>query len=341
MKKYYPILDILKFVFSIFILLHHAEINLLINQGTSSAIFATSYLAVEGFLVISGYLIAASVSSLLQQPNYSWRGVILHRCQRIYPAFIACLVVYVLAELITKVLLGFHHFEIRNIPATLLMLGDVFVMEQIIGFWYMPVFFWGGFLYIYLLLNQPKLCGQILMPAIVLIGYSWIYHRYGALPLHAQPYVGTFVVGGLLRGLAGLALGIVLFNLIKSFKHELSKVGSKVNFVLLILLTGFTIRQFFYQSPSSKDFLVLFFCGALLIVAMQVTTTNLKLVALAKYLGVMSYYIFLLHICVFNLMIDFGIIHHFSKTSIMPAATLITILLSAFMMKVMSLKLSK
>lgn len=140
MKQYYPLVDIIKFIFSILITCHHAEINLLINSGITSKIFGTSYLAVEGFLLISGYFLAASANSLVDN-NGAWGTIIWKRIKKIYPVFLYCLLLFLIYDFVTYFVFGFHRYNFADIFSTIFMVGDVFFMKQIIGFWYMPVFY--------------------------------------------------------------------------------------------------------------------------------------------------------------------------------------------------------
>lgn len=185
MKNYFPIIDILKFIFATLIACHHAEINLLINSGIESKIFGTSYLAVEGFLLISGYFIASSANSLARK-DYTWSEVIWKRIKRIHPIFLYCLLIFLIYDSVTYFTLGFNRYNIADIFSTIFMVGDVFFMKQLIGFWYMPVFLWCGFFYLYILLYYPDVSRKLIIPTTALLGYSWIYHQFGGLPLHVD-----------------------------------------------------------------------------------------------------------------------------------------------------------
>ncbi len=178
MKQYYPLVDIIKFIFAILITCHHTEINLLINSGITSKIFGTSYLAVEGFLLISGYFLAASASSLVDKDG-AWGTIIWKRIKRIYPVFLYCLLLFLIYDFVTYFVFGFHRYNFADIFSTIFMVGDVFFMKQIIGFWYMPVFFmvWISVPIPFIILpkHKPKITHPNNSPAWLLMDLSSIW----------------------------------------------------------------------------------------------------------------------------------------------------------------------
>lgn len=308
-KKYYPLFDVLKFIFALFILMHHAEINILVNHNIHSSIFSTSYLAVEGFLYISGFFLASSANRWSTYSTFYWSDVVIHRIKRIYPIFLYCLAVYLLVDYLLKYFWGLDHLNSSDFFPSLFMVGSVFVKNQILGFWYMPVFLWVGFLYLYLLLYYKHISINLIVPLSCILGYAWCYHQFGALPLHVEPYIGSFMTGGLLRGIAGLALGILLFN-IHTYIHthiHTSRITRILFFVLFIYFLIKSIKLFLRESIDYNDFLIIWYLSAVVLLSANINFENSYIGKITKYLGDISYYIFLIHILILNVLIDFGL----------------------------------
>lgn len=327
-SKYYPGIDLLKFVLAIFIVLHHAEIILFNQKGDFANYFGTAYLAVEGFLIVSGYFIAQSARKISSESSFF--EVVYHRLKNIYPPYVYSLFVCIVVNEIILRLLGYRLVSWMDYLYTIFIIGGLFVGNAVIGFWYMPIFFWGGAFLQWLLVYKNKISVSIIIPAICLLLYSWIYHQFGSLPLHSEPYLGTFVSGGVLRGLAGLSFGILLFYFIDKIKdygvtikpYIAIIVGLIISILLFKLLTG--------SSASKKDFLVLFLFPIYFAI-LRCVTLNGILENLAKKMGILSYYIFLVHIIVINGLNCLNIFNGQARIIVLSAVVFFTAILSLIM----------
>lgn len=139
------------------------------------------------------------------------------------------------------------------------------------------------------------------------------------------------MVGGLLRGLAGLALGITLF--------EIQKATSKIKFnqatvyCLWFIALFAALKLSLHSNISARDFNFIFAGSFLLLFSVRIQFTNEKLVSFSKRLGTLSYYMFLIHMLIIYIMIDFGISSFLPPTARLIVAFFLVLLVSIILMR--------
>ncbi len=243
MKRNFSI-DVIKFVLSIAIFLHHFDL------------FPGGYLAVEGFFMISGFLM---MNSLFRQkkedrllPN-STAHFVFHRYSAIFlPLFFSAISGFFINEMLTYPELA------KTMPSRISgLLFEVFPV-QTLGFqgtyttgvsWYLAALFFGLAVLHPMAKKDPERFAYTVCPPIILLFYGFLCVYSKHLNLPCEWYFG-FVNSGLIRGIAGLCAGCVLFVLVKDSNEKKGvSLFSRIVFSLLSLAGWY----FIYYGMAEKD----------------------------------------------------------------------------------------
>ncbi|MCR5041121.1 MAG: acyltransferase family protein [Clostridia bacterium] len=211
--------DLLRIVFSILVILFHSA-NVLALVGVSPRIVPSGYLAVEFFLIVSGWLLTAKAAKN-KNPNV-WnadlsmlRGKLLHLFPFIFVAtvfsnifsfigdyfgssiflvdFVGKRLVYTVSELLGLQMLGFDGFW-----AT----GTV---------WFISALLASSFIIYPFLIKRREAFTKYFAPIAALFIYGYISHEWQTL---ADPGTWeTFVYRGLVRAFAGICVGCCAYEL--------------------------------------------------------------------------------------------------------------------------------
>ncbi|MBQ9086418.1 MAG: hypothetical protein IJY47_04445 [Clostridia bacterium] len=206
-------IDYLKFLFSIVILLYHYGL-----------FFQSGYIVVEGFFMITGYLMMVSLSKGSSEGELSEDSTakfVLHKYKAV---FLPLLFSAISGFLIYEGLIYDHEltFTARCFP---LLLFEVIPL-QMAGFegmwttgvsWYLSAMLLGIAILHPFAKKAPLRFGCTAAPVIALLGYGLLSHRYGHLDV-PNLWILDLVNTGLLRGIAGLCGGFVLYFLVSRGK---------------------------------------------------------------------------------------------------------------------------
>lgn len=301
--------DLFRFLLTLVIIWHHGEMMFFPFYKMSSRIFSTSYLVVEGFFLLSGYLLARSIAQRMEKslPSEQAFGYyIWHRFKRIYKPFFFALIAGS-AIFIGEAIFRHKIFPWMVLPSHLLMLDHLIVFRSLVGTWYVPVLFWGGCLLSALVFFKPKTAYCVWLPFIALAGYSWIFHQYGKFAdVHSQITSLPFASAGLVRGLASMATGMCLFHLMENEKVKAFFQHLRGCWLMELACWAGLVYLMFMRKPSEADFNAVFYW--LVILALlgsgrcllgRVETGILR--RFWSWVTPASYYIFLMHICIISL----------------------------------------
>ncbi len=173
------------------------------------------YLAVDFFLILSGFIL--SHSYLYGHKKYNHLEFISHRISRLYPLhiytlFIFIIVYYFLYESLPNYPDGRYATFIENIT----LLHNVGLNYRDVTYnapsWSISVEFWLNIGFIYFITKKSN---TLLLLLIALCSLVLITMNIGTLDTHFQN-IYTYVNSGLLRGLASFLLGIITY---KVFMH--------------------------------------------------------------------------------------------------------------------------
>ena len=179
------------------------------------------YLGVELFFLISGFVI------LMTAASGSWRGFIISRCVRLYPAFwAACTLTFIVTRLI-----GGERFH-ATLPQYLV---NMTMLNGFAGVRSIDNAYWSLFveLRFYALVTMVLLLGQIQRIQPLLIGWTVVTAALEFLPvglLHnllIYEYAPYFIAGATFyvvrsSGLTTHRVGLLLANLVLALRHSLA-----------------------------------------------------------------------------------------------------------------------
>ena len=207
-----PSLDSLRYILAVLIVVHHIFVNFYMAEGEMGFLLGT-YLAVDGFFVISGVLMMHSYIRLAEQgdlnPVDGLRSFALSRLRRLYPEFLFVLVLTVIVRL------ALHQpAPWKFLLPDLLMLGNFCGVESMVrDAWFISSLFWIGLLLFGLLLLFGRSFYAFAVPLILLLSYFFIINVPRSLSLNSAPMFFGIFSGSVFRTLLGLCAGMVTYRL--------------------------------------------------------------------------------------------------------------------------------
>lgn len=261
-NRRYPVLNGWKGIFAFFILMLHFEAVFIGEQK----FFETGFLAVEGFFIISGFLLGGTLFTANQRSDGGRDpfGLVWHRMKKVYPAYLYALIF----------LLGMYFLlpSMKNIiaidPASLL--GELMMMQMTGIFplvtvnpicWYISVLMIATFLIAGLVSLCRDYYYKLLAPVAIVLCYSFLINKFGTLDIYAQRC--GLLWGGLIRGFAAMNIGMVLFFLKDRLVSKDAGAGKAKIWLSIrwnILEWGsalWILWAMFQKKHSPEDFLIL------------------------------------------------------------------------------------
>ncbi len=289
-------IDVVKFFFAILI----AEFHL------NSGMFLGGRLAVEGFFMITGYLMVRTIEND-RYPNdalgVSTVRYISHKYFSLFPILLPSVICasivyalqwkYTLAEYVDRLpLLLFDIFPLRNAG---------FAGNYVVGIsWYLSSMF------IALSVLYP-LCRKfrdtfilIVCPLLAFLNYGILSHFYGSLAVGSSFLNDSILNTGIMRAVAGCSLGCVIYEISKHIRcKRVTAVGRALFTVAEIAGFVFFIYAMNAHVKSAYDYLLAFLIFGLLIIGINGLsfTSYLWIPKYTKPLGIMSTLIVLNHYC--------------------------------------------
>lgn len=286
-KQRFVVLDTLRGYAAIVIVLYHYK--------AVRPLFA-SYLAVDFFLILSGFVLTHAYFS---QPNFRFWPFVQARFARLYPLHLLTLITSAGVYLLVGRYLDKSDFLLHA-----LMIHNIGIGPDSIEFnspsWSISVEFWvnvalGGAL----LWCLPSLKSRWIRWG-VLLGVSYL--AFIVLALHAghlnavEDNVVPLVNAGLLRGLASFCIGIVIYELFVFVKPKLDAAGYRlISRLTPMVIVLFVMSLLNPAVETAADFLYIpFFAGVVFLAAFERGVGVAQLGRFA-YLGSISFALYLVH----------------------------------------------
>ncbi|NFO55429.1 hypothetical protein FDB39_00820 [Clostridium botulinum] len=241
--------DIIKLIMAIVIAFLHLNYNL-VPQG---------YLCVEGFFLLGGFFISSNPSI----KNYSFSEIVHKKLISLFPMY--------LEVIILSLIFFTSAFTIDSfIKYILYMQGIGFLdtaVSSMVPLWYLSVYFWCSILFLWLFKNTKRENVYFLCALITFISFLCLYSFN---PGHAFNYSlekFTIIPVGMIRGLANISLGILLFPIYTNIKKtSLIKSRPVLVSILQVIIIVFLIKIVSFSGITAEyDFIFVILFSALII----------------------------------------------------------------------------
>ena len=296
-KKRNDVLELWRFIFCIMVLGFH------FFSKIESKLFHAGYLGVEFFFLVSGYFIGSFYTKQLSGKSFSNRlkaigAYICSRLKRLYPLYLAALFLMLFIRSFI------NHYGLwgmltlaKNCFAEFIMLQWTPIGNEVLisADWYVPAVFWGGIFFVILLTLTGKIGGYILAPAISFFIYRYYFILIGKIDIIVYYHC-------VLRGIAGLGLGIFIYFLcqaIKDFPSYLSRILFPVSNV--ILLGVFVYSQFGHRSKWDFFIIALYAICLFILMKAEIPIQNKKIKSAFGLLGKITYPVYIFQMPVIEL----------------------------------------
>lgn len=235
-------------------------------------VFEGMYLAVDFFFILSGYFIYQMYEKAIDKSVIKY---VKKRLLEFWPPTIFMLLLYVLYNLFAMIKNGIGIINIMTGTVDTLLSSffevlflQMFIPVKILNFpiWYISVLMvMGTLIYYYLYKLNGKIMRVIPLVLIFIIGvYGYLYIRYGNIDIHTavNPVLGFY--DGVLRGLADLLLGIIIFAIGKMISPKVILKISPLIIIRILLIIGI-VWCMVARPHSAFDFVFILFATLLII----------------------------------------------------------------------------
>lgn len=268
MSRRNTLLEFWRFLFCIAVLGFH------FFSKTTLNFFHAGYLGVEFFFIVSGYFIASHYEKYKPGAFFTEKArfifsYVFSRLKRLYPLYLLALLMMLFVKTI---------FNRYNIFQVLSLLKDCFAeffllqwtplgKEVLISAgWFVPSVFWGGLLFLLLLVLTGRFGGLILSPLVSFFIYRYYFHLIGKIDV-------IYAHHSVIRGIAGIGLGVFLYFICRPLSSRIKEVKnapllSLSCFIVANLIFTFTFIYTNFGHRSKLDFLIIFLYAVALLLFM-------------------------------------------------------------------------
>lgn len=246
----------------------HFELSYQFITGTQ--IFSTSYLFVEFFFILSGFLFAKGIIDGRHHDD-TLSMVIKDKILRLYPAYLAGLLL--LPCVYSLVWYGGDYFgwitdgNLKSFIVELLMLQATGLSNfHYINnpSWYVSALFLSTIL-VFLFIKRIRKKYFYLLISIISYVSIWTLESFG---MSTTKFVLLFIPVPLVRGIAGVFLGVFCYYLYQQYHQKIAEISFSILTILEIMLFGFLmylvlLRESDWQNalfiiPSSLLIIIMF-----------------------------------------------------------------------------------
>lgn len=249
------------------------------------------YIAVEFFFIVSGFLLYRQCKNNRYESNVA---CIKDKYFNIYPIYLICFIITFLIKTAddpaSRILrLQDSFWEIAGLHCIGLNRG----WNYINGIsWYISTLFICSFFLYYLLQNHEKITVNFLLPLSIMIFYSWFYRKAAVLDFHIVDIEGFFINGALMRGIAGMGLGVIAAQL----NSYLEKNAKNIFLWKIISVVGFltVILHSLKNGYSANDFPMAFILCICVAIAF-LPNEKIRIPGIIKYWSKATLGVYLIH----------------------------------------------
>ena len=308
-------IDILRFLFAIFIFLHHFGCC-----GYQKEILKKGYLGVEFFFLLTGYFMARNAKRFLSAQSefkalplsqeqitaQTWH-FLLNKIKSFYPYYLFAVCIKLVFVLFTTPLKKALELIFKSLPTFLLLLYPLNWSAKgvyVTATWFLSAMIISIFLLYPLLIYKEKIMSGIVFPILsfFLLGYLW--QKYKTLNVHGQ-YI-TFCYTGVLRAISEIALGVFVAFVSENLDK---KIGDKATSLAKLFFTAVKYMIFaviiIYIAVGGNhrklDLHVLLFLCVALVLSVSQLTHKIRGSELTDFLGKASLIVYIFHGVLFDI----------------------------------------
>ncbi len=302
-RKYNPELDLLKFLFSIIVVVYHSKY---IDAIGKNALFPYGFTAVEFFFIVSGFLMVKSSKKFTcENVGKTTMSFVYNKAKALYPEFFfAFIFSFVMREILLFAEEPHTVFDFSKDVVS--SVGELlFLMKTGVNFgtifngptWYLGAMYLGMLILLPILLKHREWfinVGSIVI-AIFLYGYQYTVK-------HTLNYLewADFTTSSIIRAVAGLCLGCFAYSLVERIEEKNIKL--KVSGKVLLIgaeLFIFALILYMMQNEGKNNFdyvcVVYIFFLCLIVFSGLTGIKNILPQRLCAFLGEYSFLIYLNH----------------------------------------------
>lgn len=289
-------IDLLKLYFSVIVVLLH------IGQSQLPGLFPLGYMVVEGFFMITGYFMMNAVSkSQNSDIGKDTLKFITHKFSSFFLPLLFSSIIAFATLIITD------NYTMQDLVFRSMYLLSEIIPLQITGLksfaptgvaWYLS----SMMISLFILYPVAKKAGsrftRIICPLLVMLIYGSLCMKYTHLDTIVDLFYDLPVYTGLLRGIAGICTGCIIFECVKATEHHKASLFGKICFTVIEILSFSIITFYMFFFPKSETnffilplFFVLLYC---LFGRKSLLSENISF-GFSKHLGTASLLIYLNH----------------------------------------------
>ncbi len=250
MKKRYGNIEVLRLIFSICIVLHHAMIPQISMWG--------GYLSVEFFYILSGFFLGEYVKSHTFKDSAAvYKGSVQY-CIKRYKSIIFY---FVISTIIGCFILSYTYDWKFDFEKVMYILSD-FLFVQSLGLpvasitgivWYLSSMFFGLLIVYPLAMKKGEVFSKYIAPFIATLGCGILIYNYGSLNAPAN-YLFGVICSGNIRSVCMISLGLFVNELSKKMEIVLDSNKKTViaSIIELILYTYIVLYMHIWIDEIGK-----------------------------------------------------------------------------------------
>ncbi len=287
-------IELMRFLFSVMVALYHLKCIL----KDDLTVFSNGFMAVEFFFIVSGYLMAKSLSKYKGRPN---GGIVKTSLVFAGKKYISIMYYYVVSCIITSIAwIPYFHLTIGRWVMKVFESIPNFLLLQMFGFetanWCVPTWYLSAmviviFILTPILIKYHKIYSVYIAPVLSLFLLGFMYNQCGTFNHYTWDGYINF---GLIRAFAEISLGCTCYYVVES--GVLKRINKR--FLSFIALAAYFISFIFmigaYKSNVQFSVIILLIIAVIITFYNKDTFTSLNN-KFIYFLGKLSFPIYLCH----------------------------------------------
>ncbi len=171
--------------------------------------------------------------------------------------FFAIVITFVLSNLFAQ------KIKLAALPFNLFFISQVNTVPGIVnGSWYVCVLFWVGCVLSALLIHKRETASFVLIPAIGICSFGFLFPSFGSLSLNWKPLVAGVWSAGFIKGFMDISLGMCLYFFAEYLRGNPFRIRKAMSRPVLIVLEVMALFLMAYAMTRTKvartDYMALF-----------------------------------------------------------------------------------